>query len=419
MITPLGLAHGPIRPGPGQVRNVDVRQTRRVRDERLTVDVAVLGAGAAGLSLAWHLAQAGPAAPSVALLERERSAPARTWCSWGPAAMSGPAAGAVAAAWRSVDVVDPAGGRQRLDLAPSAYRMIRSPDFVRVVSAELGRTTRLAAEVARIEDDPAAAYAVVHAADGGQVRARWVFDTRPPVLPRARTAWVQHFRGWTVRTGEDRFDPSSAVLMDFRTPQPDRAVSFGYVLPTSPREALVEWTGFGRTPLDGAGYDRALRHYAREVLGLDAYEMTAVEQGTIPMVDAVLPRATGPRTFRLGAAGGATRPSTGYTFTAAQRQAEQVAAALLAGRHPAPPPAYPARHLWMDGLLLRALDSGRLAGAQFFPALFREHPVDRVLRFLDGRTSLAEDLAIMRTSPLVPMARTAVERALTRGAGGR
>lgn len=400
-------------------------------------DVAVVGAGAAGLTLAWHLAQPGPGRLAVAVLEPPPgsiSSPVRTWCAWGPAVVTGPAAQAVSASWRCVDVVDPAGRRQRLDLAPGAYRMVRSPDFERSVTADLqrlGGTTRVVARVDSIEagleagagagggHDGTGPYAVAlgRAADGRpvRVRARWIFDSRPLVrFPPARTTWVQHFRGWSVRTRRDTFDPAHAVLMDFRTPQPDRSVSFGYVLPTSPREALVEYTEFGRTPLDDDGYDAALRHYTRQVLGLGRVEVTAVEQGAIPMVDAVLPRRTGPRTFRLGAAGGATRPSTGYTFTAAQRQAGQVAAALRAGRDPAPPAAYPERHLWMDGLLLRALDTGRLRGADYFPALFRDHPVDRVLRFLDGRTTLGEDLALMRTAPRAAMARTAVERILVR-----
>ena len=34
---------------------------------------------------------------------------------------------------------------------------------------------------------------------------------------------------------------------------------------------------------------------------------------------------------------------------------------------------------------------------------FDRNPAERVLRFLDGATSPAEDLAVMRSSPLLPM----------------
>jgi len=43
------------------------------------------------------------------------------------------------------------------------------------------------------------------------------------------------------------------------------------------------------------------------------------------MTDAVLAARGGPRTVRIGTAGGATRPSTGYTFSAMQRQAADIA----------------------------------------------------------------------------------------------
>jgi lycopene beta-cyclase len=79
--------------------------------------------------------------------------------------------------------------------------------------------------------------------EGADLRGRWVFDTRPtPPARPGRVALLQHFRGWRVRTAQDRFDPSVAGLMDFRPPQPRGGVAFGYVLPTSRREALVEYT---------------------------------------------------------------------------------------------------------------------------------------------------------------------------------
>ena len=139
-----------------------------------------------------------------------------------------------------------------------------------------------------------------------------------------------------------------------------------------------------------------------------------MEQGAIPMTDAPFARRVGERVFRLGAAGGATRPSTGYTFAAAQRQARTVASALRDGRDPEPPPAYPSRALRMDAVLLRALDGGFLDGADFFARLFERQPVERVLRFLDGTTTLREDLAVMASAPRAPMVRAVLAGALDR-----
>jgi lycopene beta-cyclase len=367
-------------------------------------EVVIVGAGAAGLGLAVRLADQGT--PGVVLVQSAEPAPPRTWCSWRRADALW--AQAVSARWDVATVHGPHGREQRLDLAPYRYEQVRSADFEQWASARLRGVDRRTGTVAAVLDGPDAARVL---GEGLELSARWVFDTRPAAPARpGRVRLLQHFRGWTVRTATDAFDPARAGLMDFRVPQPPGGVAFGYVLPTSSCEALVEYTEFTREPLDDAGYDAALRSYTADVLALPPFAVLHVEQGAIAMTDAPFPRRLGARVFRLGAAGGATRPSTGYTFTAAQRQAAAVATALREGRDPQPPAAYPARHLAMDGLLLRAIDGGRLDGAGFLSELFARHPVERVLRFLDGDSTPAEELRLMASAPRGPMLRSMLAR---------
>ena len=371
-------------------------------------EVVVVGAGAAGLALCVRLAALGMC--GVVLVSSPEQAPERTWCTW----QRGPVdwAGAVSQRWYRVAVHGPDGRERQLPMGTHRYEMVRSRDYERWAAERLPGVDRRTAHVTSVADG---AMGAVVQGDGVALSARWVFDTRPAGPARAgRTALLQHFRGWFVRTASDAFDPAVAGLMDFRVPQPPGGVAFGYVLPMSPCEALVEHTSFTREVLDDAGYDAALRQYTDQVLGLPPFEVLQVEQGAIPMTDAPFARRVGQRVLRLGAAGGATRPSTGYTFTAAQRQAAAVAGALGSGRDPEPPRAYPLRHLAMDAVLLRALDSGRLDGAAFFTDLFDRHPVERVLRFLDGASSPREEVAIMATAPRGPMLRATAEVALHR-----
>lgn len=402
------------------------------------VDVALVGVGGAGLVALHHLALAlrtaprGSAALRVALVDDvDRLTPGpdgarprdRTWCFWEDAPAVAPA---VVRSWGAVDVLAPgpgAGTRLTVDVAPLRYRMLRGEDLYALVDADVAdavRAGRLAVvrrpAATAVEDGaPGPGGRALVRTPGGDVVARWVLDSRPaPPLRPPATALLQHFRGELVRTdpaAPPAFDPDLPVLMDLRTPQPAVGLSFGYCLPLGPREALVEYTEFSPAVLDDAGYVAGLDAYRRLLglrprggasagpAGVDVVAVDHVEQGVIPMADDVRTARAGHRVRRLGTAGGATRASTGYTFSALQRQGAAVAAALVAGDDPLPPPAYPRRHRWMDSLVLRGWASGALEGPSFFPRLFARNPADRVLRFLDGATSPAEELALMATAP--------------------
>lgn len=380
------------------------------------VDVAVVGGGGAGLSLLHQIALRAPG-QRVALVdpvERLTTRPAdRTWCFWDEGGSDVDAA--VHRSWSSVVLVGADHRRRVLDLAPMRYAMLRSQDLYALVAdaAETVELDVVAEEALSVEDG--ADDAVVRVPSGA-VRARWVFDSRPaPPARPGRTTLLQHFRGLVVRADRDAFDADLPLLMDFTTPQPAAGLSFGYCLPSDARSALVEYTEFSPTVLDDAGYARALEAYLPHVLGGDVpHVVEHVEQGVIPMTDGLFARRAGRRVFRLGTAGGASRPSTGYTFSAMQRQARGVAAALAAGREPVPLRPYPRRHAWMDALVLRGLADGSLDGPAFFARLFDRNPPPRVLRFLDGLTSPASELALMATAPRGTMLRAAAADARAR-----
>ncbi|MGW0916454.1 FAD-dependent oxidoreductase [Streptomyces sp. NPDC002784] len=376
-------------------------------------DVVIVGGGAAGLSLAYRLTAAGTR--SVTVVEPPDGPPRppeRTWCYWDRG--TGDFEEAVTASWSRLRVHGTDGDAITLNPAPLRYHMLRSTRFEQLVHTRLAeapatRVLRATAHAVRNVRDGAEVRCSTP--DGGQLtlRGRHVFDSRPlRALPPARTALLQHFRGWFVRTREDRFDPAVADLMDFRVPQPPHGLAFGYVLPLAPDRALVEYTEFSRTPLTTAAYEAALGHYSREILRLGGFTVEGAEQGAIPMTDGRFPRRVGEAVFRIGTAGGATRPSTGYTFAAVQRQSRDIATALSEGRAVVPAP-HRWRSLAMDAVFLRALDTGRIDGPAFFTGLFRHLPGDRLLRFLDGATTPWEDWTVGLHTPVGPMLRTALE----------
>ncbi|MFF7361879.1 lycopene cyclase family protein [Streptomyces sp. NPDC008125] len=381
-------------------------------------DVVIVGAGAAGLSLAYRLCAPGARVPlSVLLVDAPPGPlrpPPRTWCFWEPP--GGEFDAVVSASWQRLRVRAADGSATVAVASPLRYKMLRSDAFTALVDRRLDSAEgfgRVELTVRAVRDAAGGGGEVVGEDARGRrtvVTGRYVFDSRPPGrMPAARTTLLQHFTGWFVRTGRPVFEPDTADLMDFRTPQPRHGLSFAYVLPLDARSALVEYTEFSRTPLEPGAYARALDHHLREVLGASPYRVSATEHGVIPMTDGRFPSRAGRSVFRVGTAGGATRPSTGYTFSAVQRQTRSLAAALRAGEPPRTPPAYRARSLAMDAVMLRALDTGRVNGAAFFTGLFRSVPPARLLRFLDGSAPLGEELLVGLRTPVVPMLRTVAE----------
>ncbi|MFI8437858.1 lycopene cyclase family protein [Streptomyces sp. NPDC079020] len=381
--------------------------------EASPADAIVLGGGAAGLSLAYWLTRTGTTAVTVVEAPDGPLRPTeRTWCYWDDS--PGEFEEAVVASWPRLRITARDGGTTTADPTPLRYRMLRSALFEELVCSRLAQYP--AARFLR-----ATAHAVTNVKDGAEVscttagghpltlRGKRIFDSRPPRrLPPARTTLLQHFRGWFVHTATPHFDPEVADLMDFRLPQPPRGIAFGYVLPLAPDRALVEYTEFSRNTLSTAAYEAALRHYTTDVLRLGPLTVETAEQGVIPMTDARFPHRTGQAVFHIGTAGGATRPATGYTFAAVQRQSQAIAAALRDGRKTLPPP-HSRRALAMDAVVLRALDTGRIDGPHFFTDLFRHTPTERLLRFLDGASTPWEELGIGLRTPVVPMLRTAAE----------
>ena len=430
----------------------------------MLVDVAIVGSGGAGSSLLLALdreltrrraAGAAVESPSLVVVDPvHRAADDRTWCVWddGVNALES----CVHRAWHRVAVETVDGRRVTLELGRSRYVMVRSSAVYAaadLAAQRLGAERRTVA-VQSIEQDGEAAR--LSLADGGAVRARWVFDSRPTAPERpARTAWWQHFRGWVVQFDEIAGEPGPLtpelpMLMDFSVPQSPRSVSFGYVLPDDAHRGLVEYTVFSRDRwidpsktgdadaddgdndgggdgdgvsgdggrpgaqagggAGGARYDAELRAYLDRRWPGRGYRVVEVEDGAIPMSDAYYPQQVGRRILRLGTAGGSTRPSTGYTFATLQRQVAVVAKRLIDGVDPVPPQPHSARHTWMDAVLLRALDEGLVDGAQLFSTMLTANPPARVVDFLDGRSSLAEDVALMRSLPFTPMLRAALLR---------
>ncbi len=366
--------------------------------------IIIAGGGCAGLSLAYQLVKRGFGGHRITLVDRKRkTANDRTWCYW-----SGQATPFDHLSHHNWSALHVAGHRldRTFPLRNMHYRMIRAEDFYRYIHQYLD-DHQVNWVIGDIQDMGAEKHSAWVQVGNRRLESDWVFNSALPVTTAAPThrpvhRLLQHFRGWFIRTDQPVFDPQRATLMDFRTPQ-EGETRFFYILPTSPYEALVEYTIFGPYLWSTGFYEKQIRTYLSQQLGLVNYEITDVEQGVIPMTDQPAPRQkSGTKLLHLGTIGGAVKPTTGYAFLRIQQQAASLARGLLLNNAPAFPPASPARFGFYDTLLLHILQHQGWMGEKIFTNLFRHNRMEKVLTFLDERSHLGQEATIFATLPIIP-----------------
>ncbi|MBJ6143904.1 lycopene cyclase family protein [Hymenobacter sp. BT559] len=375
-------------------------------------DYLLVGGGAAGLSLAYHLAQEPRlAGKRVLLIEPEaKDQNDRTWSFW--ADEPGLFDAIATHEWHAIAFRSPSFERT-FNLKKYTYRTLRGLDFYQFVHRALGvrpaQFTLVRAEVADLVNTSTGVEA--RTTTGQVFAARYAFDSRPPAIttqPATYRYLLQHFVGWEVETTRDVFDPQAMEFMDFRGAQHHEA-RFIYVLPYSPRRALVEYTLFSATPLAKAAYEAAIVEYLQHTLGLSAseYQVTAEEVGAIPMTDHPLPARVGAHIINLGTRAGRAKPSTGYAFQRIQAQSARLAQALATTGHP---PADPTGDKWQfhlfDTLLLDIMQRRGEQTRDIFTQLFQRNPVERIFQFLDEKTSWTDNLRIMNSVSAWPFLRS-------------
>ena len=284
-------------------------------------------------------------------------------------------------------------------IAPQRYRHIRSEALYARTKQTLEHhgATILIGRVRRLTD---VGDWVEVRTQRAQFIGRHVFDSRPPVMPsKGNRLWLwQSFVGLRVESEEDVFDKDVYTMMDFSIPQ-DGFTQFIYILPFSKRTALIEVTRFGIEKIETETARKHLDAYIRERIG--TVRELDLETGAIPMTNQSFEPAKSPRITRLGTAAGRVKPSTGYSFLRSYEHATQLADRNYTSLKPS---AWN-RFAFYDTLLLTILARWPHWATRIFTALFRRIKPQRVLQFLDERTTLREDIALFSVLPFAPFLR--------------
>jgi lycopene beta-cyclase len=413
----------------------------RVSPNTMQVDIAILGGGLAGLSLAVRLQalcqEARFAHLKSALVEpRGAYQHDRHWGFWDVQAH--PFTSIIKHRWPKTRIVgddrdtsaskppfngtlQALGSETSSAVEEPAYCAIASGDFYAHCLQVMARTTHItrvhatATQLAALE-----AGASVSLDNGTTLHATLVLDSRLPAksAPASSHALEQRFVGYAIDTASPVFDANVATLLDFQMARAQTSsqtgVHFSYVLPFSARQALVYDTWFVAPDAPPIAHRTHMEQYVRTHLTAQ-FTVTGEEPGVIPM-DANLGQARSafPHTIAFGTAGGAVRPATGYAFLQVQTQADAIsqaiathgvagACAAIQGRAP----SYATPTLWMDRVMLGALKRHPETAAPWFTQLFERTPRDRLVRFLTHGGAWADKLAVMRALPAMPLLRAA------------
>jgi lycopene beta-cyclase len=195
--------------------------------------------------------------------------------------------------------------------------------------------------------------------------------------------------------------------MDFSVNQ-NGNTRFMYVLPTSKKEALVEYTLFSKDLLSKEEYEIEIELYLKN-LGIIEYEIVGKEQGNIPMTCYPFWKNNTKNVLNIGSAGGWTKASTGFTFKNATKKSKELVQFLETESDFTK--FHKKNKFWFyDLLFIDLLYKNNAIGSKLFSDLFKDENSGLILKFLDEQTSWLEDLKVILKCPRIPFLKALLRR---------
>ena len=221
-----------------------------------------------------------------------------------------------------------------------------------------------------------------------------IFDARPPAIRELLPAdqnILQSFVGYKVVLKETTIQQEECTLMNFNVPQ-QGSTQFVYILPFSENSALFELTRFGVDAISEEESKEILESFILDNYGL--FEIEDIESGVIPMfMDLQSPQAI-KGVIPIGTRANQVKPSTGYAF----KNMYEHAKAITKNDYT---PKSNFRFQFYDRILILILALWPHQGKPIFQRLFEIRKTAYVLRFLDEKTSIWQDIKMFYQLPLL------------------
>ena len=399
-----------------------------------TVDIAILGGGLAGLSLAAELSAAEFAHLNIVIIEpRQTYTRDKTWSYWrqSPHAFSH----AESAVWQSWQVQN-AEQTVKVDSKNAdnyVYASIASDDFYASALNKIAACQHISLWQAATVDKLS-----VEAPSVSGSRAKVILKNRSEILVKqaifdsrpqekiAQTHLTQHFMGLQLTAQSPTFDENTVILMDFK--RSSHGIHFIYVLPYSATEALVETTWICQHH-QHEDYAEELRDDIARRWPNVKFEVKYTEIGSLALRTAAITSKqqgwkplwywlTGHQKtlaankvpiIDIGTRAGTARAATGYAFLETLADSTRLAN-LIKNKQPLTAFKRHKIDAWMDTLFLSFLTKNPTMGADYFVRMFANCQPARLIRFLTGQANWWDRLSVIHAVPAWPMLKHLFEK---------
>lgn len=362
-------------------------------------DLIIIGGGCAGLSLASNLAKLPGAVPKVLVLEqREKYRNDRTWCFWDTA--NAACKSLVTHSWPTFRIKD----KQRAyayDALKHPYMMLASDVFYNQALADIDRCSNI--QLLLGEETIGSAVKVNQTwqvkTASGEHSAKWLVDTRPrrDIVETDSVLW-QSFFGQEIELDVAHFDADQCVLMDFDDGFAN-GLAFVYFLPTSAKQALIEYTVFSESRYNKSDLQPLLMQAVAQYKGQMAHRVLREECGVLPMGNKRIQAHQDPSYVFSGLYAGGARPSSGYAFQRIQAWAKACAVSMVEQNRLLPFSKDKWLQRYMDDLFLYVIKSQPKMASTVFKALFKHCPLSALVKFMSDQASLYDAFCVMKSLP--------------------
>lgn len=373
-------------------------------------DIIICGAGMAGLSLLYRALKSG-IWNDLNIIVIDRSAKTmndKTWSFW----KSGTSEfdEIIYHQWKELVFFTNDNKRIPLNSHGYTYNSIHSIDFYRHVLQFIHQFSNVSFVYEEINKVYSSGEKCMVDTITNTYHSSYLFNSiyNKPLLKNGEQYFLQHFKGWRIKTEEPVLPVNEAYLMDFRTGQ-GQGTTFFYTLPMATDEIFVEYTLFSKSLLSAQEYDVQLKKYITGILSIEKYTVLEEEFGAIPMTDHLFNRFDRNIVY-IGTAGGDTRGSTGYTFTNTQKTVGNIIGAWKSQGNPFfSSENIGLKHQLYDATLLNVLDRRSYEGHQVFSDLFSNTSAYRIFKFLDAESSVFQDFFIMKSLKVAPFLQSFIQ----------